>query len=172
MTPADLDRLQQLYEAATPGPWKFRTYEYETGERESHLEAALYSEDNEALIHAMRNALPELLAMAGKFLARENRMAAKRDVWRDNHEQKHRQLVTAVAERDALAARVRELEAGAPSAKLQSGILQLALENERNVARVAKLEAAIGKLIENADYAGTQARRRQVAIARAALDQS
>lgn len=75
MTPADLDKLQALHEAATPGPWRTTTnLPYETGDKVADLGAldiASYvdtpnspNEQNAALIVAMRNALPELLAMA------------------------------------------------------------------------------------------------------------
>jgi hypothetical protein len=68
MKAEDIEALQALYDAATPGEWKFREHEDQTGERSSCLEAPLYSEENQALIRAMHNALPELIAVARQSL--------------------------------------------------------------------------------------------------------
>jgi len=147
MTPADIDRLAALHEAATPGRvWEYdadvqkivslRVDEYGSYVGDGDLAANNALPADAALIVAMRNALPELLAMARDTnklagLVRETAIGA----------------TSIVAERDSLAARVRDLEGTIGKARCALGgagnevdILSLA---SSTTSRVAKLEAAI-----------------------------
>lgn len=75
MTPSDLSRIEGLLEKATPGDWQDNAYTNGSGAFvEADEEGVILDtygplrESNAALIAALRNAAPELLALARRAM--------------------------------------------------------------------------------------------------------
>lgn len=96
MTPADLDRLEVLAAAATPGPWRAHAENrkacraiVETEDREQVADATMWDIDqcreNADFIAASRTAVPALIAEVRKAQAQRANMAALFVVEVENH---------------------------------------------------------------------------------------
>jgi hypothetical protein len=79
-TPLDLGALEELEKAATPGPWAHHSrgdeqMVYEKGHRVAAVQSWQDPQADAALIAALRNAAPQLLAAARELLELRQQLA-------------------------------------------------------------------------------------------------
>lgn len=78
----DTEELERLEREATAAPWSIKTYQDESGEHNPFASWDLWSEENMALVCAMRNSIGDLLRelreLRGKLAESERQLMLAR----------------------------------------------------------------------------------------------
>lgn len=137
----DLDELERLEKAATPGPWKRSIVPSIRGVwGTNHRHIGALRRDDETLCVAARNALPALLRAARERDELAGLLARQCDA-----------TTRAVAERDELRALYMQTEERLSRAPHQSEIDELRARAEKAEARVKELEALLDESFARLD---------------------